>query len=368
MANSSLVPKIHVSSAYAASDAVSFQRIAGNAREAGDSSISKEIEPDGGIFVREQKIANNLSNEATEIIMASWRPGTLKQYNVYVKKFKEFCKKHRLDSSKVSCYDGIEFLTDLFKQGLGYSAINTARSALSAIIDVSDKQTFGEDRLVKRFMKGVFESRPALPKYTDVWDISRVLTYLDSQGITTQLNLKTLTLRLVMLLCILTGQRCQTIHAIELGGISFGDTCRIVIPSLLKQSRSGHHLKPMEFKPYSHNDKLCVVENMKQYIKVTKNIRKKEEKLFISYQKPHKAVSKSTVSRWCKQIMSDAGINVKRFGPHSIRAASTSSARNKGVPLATIMTAAGWSNAATFKKFYSKNVEETLNYSEMMLT
>eukprot|EP00112_Aurelia_sp_Birch-Aquarium-sp1_P003039 Seg1341.6 transcript_id=Seg1341.6/GoldUCD/mRNA.D3Y31 product="hypothetical protein" protein_id=Seg1341.6/GoldUCD/D3Y31 len=147
LANSSLVPKIHVSSAYAASDAVSFQRIAGNAREAGDLSISKEIEPDGGIFVREQKIANNLSNEATEIIMASWRPG----------------------------------------------------------------------------------------------------------------------------------QRCQTIHAIELGGISFGDTCRIVIPSLLKQSRSGHHLKPMEFKPYSHNDKLCVVENMKQYIKVTKNIRKKEE-------------------------------------------------------------------------------------------
>ena len=31
--------------------------------------------------------------------MASWRPGTLKQYNVYVKKFKEFCKKHRLHTS-----------------------------------------------------------------------------------------------------------------------------------------------------------------------------------------------------------------------------------------------------------------------------
>ena len=300
--------------------------------------------------------------------MASWRPGTLKQYNVYVKKFRDFCRRRGLDSSKTSCCDGIEFLTELFKQGLGYSAINTARSALSAVIFASDKPTFGEDRLVKRFMKGVFESRPALPKYTDVWDISSVLTYLESLGMTTQINLKTLTLRLVMHLCTLTGQRCQTIHAIELSGIAFGETCRIVIQSLLKQSRPGYHLKPLEFKPYSHNHKLCVIENLRQYIRMTKEIRKKEENIFISYQKPHKAVSKSTVSRWCKQVMSDAGIDVKRFGPHSIRAASTSSARNKGVPLATIMSAAGWSNAGTFQKFYSKNVEKTLNYSDLILT
>ena len=227
-----------------------------------------------------------------------------------------------------------------------------------AVIFASGKQTSREDPLVKRFMKGVFESRLAFLKYTDVQDVSSVLKYLDSLGITTQINLKALTLQPVMLLCISAGQRCQAIHAIELSGIAFGDTCRIVILSLLKQSRPGYHLKPLEFKLHSHNHKLCFIENMRQYIKMTKDIRKKEGKPFISNQKPHKAVSKSTVPRWCKQVMSDAGIDIKRFGPHSIRATSTSLARNKGVPLATIMSAAGWSNGGTFQKFYSKKRRE----------
>lgn len=312
-----------------------------------------------------------MSTGAAKIILASWRPGTLKQYNAYTNKFKIFCKKHCLDSSTASCYDGIEFLTELFQQGLGYSAINTARSVLSAIIGLPAQKKFGEDPLVKRFMKGVFQVRPALPKYTEVWDVSHVLNYLDSLGTATEINLKTLTLRLVMLLCILTGQRCQTIHAMTLKGISFGSTCRILVPSVLKQSRPGHHLKPMVFKSYDQSPRLCVVENLRHYISMTKYIRKGEDKLFISYQKPHKAVAKSTVSRWCKEIMSEAGIDIERYGPHSVRAASTSSAKKKGVPLATIMAAAGWSNAKTFKTFYDKNIEKTLdsgiNYPEMIL-
>ena len=113
LANANLVPQIHVPADHTANDAVSFQRIARNVREtSGNSSISKEIEPDGGAFVREQKITSNLSNKATEIIIASWRPGTLKQYNVYVKKFRDFCRRRGLDSSKTSYCDGIEFLTE----------------------------------------------------------------------------------------------------------------------------------------------------------------------------------------------------------------------------------------------------------------
>lgn len=44
--------------------------------------------------------------------------------------------------SQATIYDGLEFLMSLFRQGLGYSAINTARSALSAIITLSDKTIF----------------------------------------------------------------------------------------------------------------------------------------------------------------------------------------------------------------------------------
>ena len=49
-------------------------------------------------------------------------------------------------------------------------------------------------------------------------------------------------------------------------------------------------------------------------------------------------------SSWCKCT-------------HSIRAASTSKASKFGVPLATIMRAAGWSNSNTFRTFYNKPIE-----------
>ena len=56
----------------------------------------------------------------------------------------------------------LDFLTELFDDGLGYSAINTARSAISAVTQTA----VGSCPQVIRFLKGVFELRTPLPKYT----------------------------------------------------------------------------------------------------------------------------------------------------------------------------------------------------------
>ncbi|GFN77514.1 recombinase cre [Plakobranchus ocellatus] len=53
-------------------------------------------------------------------------------------------------------------------------------------------------------------------------------------------------------------------------------------------------------------------------------------------------------------LLSGKGIDVKIFTAHSTRAASTSGALKAGVPLTTIMSAAGWSQSSTFAKFYKK--------------
>ena len=59
----------------------------------------------------------------------------------------------------------LDFLTDLFNKGAGYSAINTARSASSAVITLPNNIVFGQHPLVCRFVKGVFQLRPSLPRY-----------------------------------------------------------------------------------------------------------------------------------------------------------------------------------------------------------
>ena len=78
--------------------------------------------------------------------------------------------------------EGVNFLAELYKEGVGYSASNTARSALSTVFNLPNNQTFGTNPLVSRFMKGVFETRPSMPRYSETWNVKVVLDYLSGLG------------------------------------------------------------------------------------------------------------------------------------------------------------------------------------------
>ena len=78
-----------------------------------------------------------------------------------------FCAQKAIVVEDASVENGIDFLASLYEDGLGYSAINTARNI-----------TFGNHPLVSRFLKGVFELKPSLPRYHRIWDVSVVLRHL----------------------------------------------------------------------------------------------------------------------------------------------------------------------------------------------
>ena len=71
----------------------------------------------------------------------------------------------------------LSFLTYLFKkENLGFSSINTARSAVSAL--VSRDQEIGKHWLICKFVRGVFNLRPALPRRI-IWDTGKVLKFFE---------------------------------------------------------------------------------------------------------------------------------------------------------------------------------------------
>jgi len=93
----------------------------------------------------------NLSTVAKDIIMASWRSGTGKQYHSYLGRWEKFCAQKVIPEEDASVEHGIDFLASLYEEGLGYSAINTARSALSSVLTLPGNVTFGNHPLVTRF-------------------------------------------------------------------------------------------------------------------------------------------------------------------------------------------------------------------------
>ena len=166
---------------------------------------------------------------------------------------------------------------------------------------------------------------------------------------------------LCMLFLLLTAQRCQTLHLVCINDIRIKpDSVVVSTPHLLKQTKPGHHLSDIILRSYPTNSNLCIKHILSEYLTRTACLRGDVQQLLISSQKPHKAVSRATIARWVKLILSKAGIN-PMFGAHSTRAASSSAAKNYGVPINVIARTAGWSNAQTFGKYYNKRVNAVEN-------
>ena len=106
------------------------------------------------------------------------------------------------------------------------------------------------------------------------------------------------------------------------------------------------HCRILFLASFPPDRRLCFVKYLKQYEKVTENVRQKTENtqnlLFSSYVKPHKPVTSATIARWVKTVLSLAGIDGV-FTAHSTRGALTSAAARAGVALSDIMEAADWS-------------------------
>ncbi len=227
---------------------------------------------------------------------------------------------------------------------------------------------FGEHPLVCRYLKGVFELRPTLPRYTEIWNVDTVLRYLTTLKPALEMTMKELSLRLTMLLCLLTAQRCQTVHQFDINFIQeFESKYRITAQQKLKQSRPGKHLEPIELVEFVPDRKLCVVTHLREYIKRTQDVRGRNTRLLLSYVKPFKPVTKATISRWVKMVLKQAGIDVGKYTAHSSRAAATSHVIQQGFNLQEIMKSAGWTSASTFERFYHKPTEQAKTFGEVVL-
>ena len=130
-----------------------------------DSSAVSKIKDMGMLFVRRKFRKLGIPRDAVKVIMKGWRESTKKQYSVYINKWLEFCAKEKWEPTDPNVIHCIQFLMSLYKIGYKYSALNSARSALSCMF--SDPP-IGEHKLICRFMRGVFNERPTKARYTEI--------------------------------------------------------------------------------------------------------------------------------------------------------------------------------------------------------
>ena len=98
-----------------------------------------------------------------------------------------------------------------------------------------DGCVIGSYPIISRFIKGIFQLRMPTPKYLVTWDVSVVLGYLKTLSPKNSLSLKQSTLKLAMLMALISFNRCHSLHKLDLRFDYFKrDGVNFIIPTHTK--------------------------------------------------------------------------------------------------------------------------------------
>ena len=120
------------------------------------------------------------------------------------------------------------------------------RSAISAYHPQVDDVKVGQHPLVQQFMKGAFNLRPPQAKYSETWEVSRVLRHIKTMGKNEDMSLKDLTLKLTMLAALTMANRAHELSSLSTAGmLDKGDSLVFTLtkPSKLLWRNMGQVLK-----------------------------------------------------------------------------------------------------------------------------
>ena len=181
----------------------------------------------------------------------------------------------------------------LHEKRLGYSTLNTARSAISTIVLPHNDVTIGSNPIISRFTTIIFKINPPAPRYKATWDPHIVLNYLSSLGTGDNLTLKLLSMKLLMLTALVSAQRGQSLHMLDIRFMKEGETqFDFLLPEHIKQSRPRYKPPSVMLKAYPTDKTLCVVSHMKEYLRRTKPLRGDSTKL---YETPQAYLTRNSV-------------------------------------------------------------------------
>ena len=223
---------------------------------------------------------------------------------------------------------------------------------MNTVVSLHGGLELSDHPLMKRFVKGVFHLRPPLPRYTQVWDVGMVISYIRSLGCRNdQLSLKDLTMKLTALLSLLTAQRISSIAYLSVSHMFFeGDKVIFTPVQLSKHHRQGRKIVPISIHGYPLDPRLCVIQTLREYMARRQDII--EDRLVLTHRKPRRPATKSSIARWLKQVLRLAGVDSAVFTAHSFRSSSTSSAKAAAVPVSAILGRGQWTSERTWRNHY----------------
>ena len=190
-----------------------------------------------------------------------------------------YCHQRGQDPLPPTVIAVLQFLTLLYEEGKGYSSLNMSRCAISTLS--LEKDTVGSHHLISKFLRGILNRRPALPKNTVTWD-----AFWTSWKHGHQLDVRLSDNWHWKLRC--SYCCCQVTWLLDPNNITLSkNEVRWRIGDLIKTSNLKNHMDKLVFAAYCPDWRLCVVTYVKAYFNRTDLLQRKESGFLISFKKSH---------------------------------------------------------------------------------
>ena len=158
----------------------------------------------------------------------------------------------------------MNYLSTLFDEGLRYRTVNAHRSAISAYPNVINGEPIGKHTKICALLTGIFNERPLQPRYTFIWDVDVVLTYIkNNTSVNFQLSEKNLTYKLTVLLALSSALKASSIQHLNINFMAKTNSCyKFYFNKLHKSWRRGKASPAVTYQEYTQDESLCVVRTL----------------------------------------------------------------------------------------------------------
>ena len=244
--------------------------------------------------------SEGISPDASQLILAAWRPSTSAIYNSAWEKWHCWCDRRQIDPLCPTLANITSFLPWAFDEGFEYRTINTYRSALSGVLLPIEGFAMDQHPPVVRLLKEILNLRPAMPRYQSSWDVSLVLDYFRAQLENNDLPLKTLSRKLAILLALTAPERSSELQLLDTRFMRLHpEGVEFQLPGLTKTSSE---ISSVFFAKFEQDHKLCVLRCLQAYLEKTRVFRpilapSQPNQLLISYRRPHTPGKSCAIAR-----------------------------------------------------------------------
>jgi site-specific recombinase XerD len=340
-----------------------------------NSMEDKPMEPDRMALVNKKRKDLGMTEDLINLLNKASRDSTTRIYNSAWQKYTDWCKEHQRDPTAYNTQQVLKFLQAF--SHFSPSTLNGYRSSIASVLRIlyPNSMPLAEDPDIIDFFRAKRQCTITIPKLTNLetWDTDVLANYI-KQNLSplTELPLYELQQKLILLLCLHTMWRPRS----DIGRLQFRDT--LIRYSPKDQFLVGavlHIRKPKEAQQKTiqlgllqddQQIELCVVRCLERFIKETTSFRSTlaiDHTLLLTHlNKPGElqptSIQPKTAAAWVQSHMLKAGIS-KEYTAHSIRAASSTKAVQKGVSISSVEHHANWSQGSnTFEKYYYKPVSQ----------